>query len=232
VFQSRLVKGSFIFIFVLLILLNLFQTWQILFGVLHPSRMTRPYYFAIFGKTRVPEQAKKLLLVERQVTYNEVFHHQEDYNGIILQNLDFENDGTDYAGNYYSDFVARSGNTSLKMDSSNIFSPGITARYKDITDNDHAWIRASAYIYPVVDPKENPLAMVVTFQHKGANYKYRTANIENLDLKLNEWNRISLDYMTAFPRSGKDNLFVYMWHRGKQEIYIDDLQVEVFERKE
>ena len=230
--QRRFVKFSFISIFVLLILLNLFQTWQILFGVLHPSRMTRAYYFAIFGKTRVPENRKKLLLVERQVTYDEVFQHQEEYNGRILQNLDFEDDGTDYAGKYYSDFVARSGKTSLRMDSTNIFSPGITARYRDITDNDHAWIRASAYIYPVVDPKANPLAMVVTFQHKGANYKYRTVNIENLDLKLNEWNRISLDYMTPFPRSGKDNLSVYMWHRGKQEIYIDNLQVEVFERKE
>ncbi len=119
----------------------------------------------------------------------------------------------------------------MVLDSNFCFSTGIAAKYKDITDKDHVWIRASVYIYPVIDIKENPSTLVVTFQHKGANYKYRTVNTEYLNLKLNEWNKISMDYMTPFPRSKNDNLNVYLWHRGKNEVFIDDLKVEVFERK-
>ncbi len=63
--RKKYIKAVFYIIFCLLIILNLFQTWQILHGVLHPSRMTRAYYFTIFGKTSVSEEDKKLLIVER-----------------------------------------------------------------------------------------------------------------------------------------------------------------------
>ena len=227
--RKKYIKAIFYIIFCLLIILNLFQTWQILHGVLHPSRMTKAYYFTIFGKTSVSEEDKKLLIIERSYSYEEEFKNPEDYNKRIFDFISFEDNNNN--NSHYSDSIAHSDSYSMVLDSNFCFSTGIAAKYKDITDKDHVWIRASVYIYPVIDIKENPSTLVVTFQHKGFNYKYRTVNTEDLNLKLNEWNKISMDYMTPFPRSKNDNLNVYLWHRGKNKIYIDDLKVEVFERK-
>ena len=43
----------------LLIMLNLFQTWQFLHGIIHESRMTKAAYFAAFGKTKIPKLESK-----------------------------------------------------------------------------------------------------------------------------------------------------------------------------
>lgn len=50
-----------------------------------------------------------------------------------------------------------------------------------------------------------------------------------MNLKLNEWNLVCSDYLTPeVPRKTND-LKVYIWHRGKDKLYIDDLKVEIFE---
>jgi hypothetical protein len=229
--SKKLIRISTGVIFSFLIFLNLFQTWQILYGVLDPSRMTRTYYFRIFGKTKISQEDKKLLLVERSYTGTETFTNLQDYNGRILRNLDFEVDGSAFATKHYITSFAHSGQSSLKIDSTVEFTPNIAARFKDLTSKDHAWIRVSAYIYPVSELKGKPLFLVITFLHKGANYQYRTLNISDLDLKLNEWNRVTMDYMTPFPRTKRDGLNVYFWNPRKSEVFLDDLTVEVFERK-
>jgi len=51
-----------------------------------------------------------------------------------------------------------------------------------------------------------------------------------MDLQLNQWNKITFDYLTPEVRR-KDNLLkIYFWNRGTGQIFIDDLQVEVFEK--
>jgi hypothetical protein len=72
---------------------------------------------------------------------------------------------------------------------------------------------------------------VMTFNHKGNNYKYRAAsiNLPEYDLKLNQWNLISWDYLTPEPRRRSDQLYVYVWYRGKAPFYIDDFKLEIFE---
>ncbi|MCK4407220.1 MAG: glycosyltransferase family 39 protein [Bacteroidales bacterium] len=229
--RKKYIKAIFYIIFCLLIILNLFQTWQILHGVLHPSRMSKAYYFRIFGKTSASKEDKKLLMVEHTYTDKDVFNNEGDYDKRNLQFYDFEDKESEYATKHYSEFVSISGKYSLKMDSINIFSPGIEKKFTELTEKDHVWIRASAYVYPVVDTKENPLTLVITFQHKDGNYKYRALNTEDLNLKLNEWNKISMDYLTPWLRSKNDMIKIYFWLRGKNEVYIDDFKVEVFERK-
>ncbi len=181
--------------------------------------------------TLIPVISKKLLMIEHTYTDKDVFNNEEDYDKRKLQFYDFEDKESEYARKHYSEFVSKSGKYSLKMDSINIFSPGIEKKFTELTEKDHAWIRASAYVYPVIDTKENPLTLVITFQHKDGSYKYRALNTEDLNLKLNEWNKISMDYLTPWLRSKNDMIKIYFWHRGKNEVYIDDFKVEVFERK-
>lgn len=214
------------FVLFAFIILNLFQTRQFIHGIINADRMTRDYYFKVFGKTHTDEEDIKLLLIKRSFDGKENFINEEEYNRKLLQKRTFE----DLKIKTSTRFVL-SGKKSFLLDSSTIYSPVIEASYLEITDQDHAWIRASVYIYPTVDLKTNPFSFVIHFEHNGYAYKYKAFDSEKMNLKLNEWNRVCFDYLTPEVRRKTNNLKVYIWYRGKEELFVDDLQVDIFELK-
>ncbi len=206
--------------------LNLFQTRQFIYGIINADRMTKEYYFKVFGKTHINEENKKLLLIKRSFDGKEPFTNEAEYVSKLLQKREFEDLKTKTSTRF-----AFSGKKSVLLDSSTIYSPVIEASYRKITDQDHAWIRASVYIYPTVDLKTNPFSFVIHFEHNGYAYKYKAFDSEKMNLKLNEWNRVCFDYLTPEVRRKTNNLKVYIWYRGKEELFVDDLQVDIFELK-
>ena len=204
--------------------LNLFQTRQFIHGIIDADRMTKDYYFKVFGKTHTKEENKKLLLIKRSFDGKETFSNEAGYVSRLLRKREFEDLQTKTSTRF-----ALSGKKSVLLDSSTIYSPVIEASYREITDHDHAWIRASVYIYPTVDLKTNPFSFVIHFEHNGYAYKYKAFDSEKMNLKLNEWNRICFDYLTPEVRRKTNNLKVYIWYRGKKALFVDDLQVEIFE---
>jgi hypothetical protein len=217
------------------IALNGFQIWQLRHGILDASRMTRAYYFSIFGKTSVTEDQKKLLIIERPSTSREFFMDEENYEKIELAFLGFEEKESDVGKRkeHYDSLVVQSGKYSFRMDSTWGFSPGYDIRFKDMTDKDHVWIRASVSIFPTADTRSNDALLVVTFNHKGRYYKYRGVRMSEpeFDVKPGQWNRVTMDYITPEVRSKRDKLSIYVWYQGNKPFYVDDLKVEVFERK-
>jgi hypothetical protein len=203
------------------ITLNLFQTWQFENNVISKERMTMEYYFAIFGKTKVCENDKKLLLVERSVETFEHFINEEDYNKKILYQ-NFFGERTDATTNTKGVFI---------MDENNTFSPGIDIKYKDLTDHDHAWIQGSARVFIPEKYNEEPPLLIVSFHYKNKPYHYRALGIKKEEIKYNEWNEIKIDYLTPEVRTKEDNLKVYLWHRGKKKVLLDDLIVYIYEPK-
>ncbi len=203
----------------LLITLNLFQSWQFENNILSKERMTAAYYFAIFGKTKVNEEDKKLLLVDRTTETFDEFNNSEDYKGKLLYQNSFDelvdtalkNDGVFILGDEIS------------------FSPGIDIQYKDLTNCDHAWIKISAKIFiPNGYDEELPL-LVASFQHKDQSYKYRTYEMKKESIAYSNWNTIEADYLTPYIRNDNDNLKVYLWHRGNKEVLLDDLIIHAYE---
>ena len=205
-----------------LIFLNSFQTWQFLNGLIHPSRMTKAAYFTVFGKTKISENFKKLLLIDRDSEQaNDIDENQ--YIKTKKWILDFENiPGA-------TDEVVYSGNFSMKMSNKDSYSPNITKAYKDITDNDHAKLKISAYVYLTTETQNNPGSLVISFEHNGYSYSYKSADLENLKIELNKWTQISTTYLTPVIRNKSDVLKVYYWHRGEKSTFIDNLEVEVWE---
>lgn len=196
------------------ILLNLFQTWQFENGILSKERMTKAYYFSIFGKTKVPLNEEKLLLVERPVDAIEVFISKNGYRGNVLYDNSFD----------------KSTKKIIELDSINSFSPGVDIKYHQITKRDHAWIKIKAKVFIPKNYDESLPVMVATFHHKGNVYKYYGYELQAKTVKLNDWNTISFDYLTPEVRSIEDNLKVYLWHRGKKKVLLDDFKVEAFEK--
>ncbi len=143
----------------------------------------------------------------------------------------FENKQDD-KGKFYTRKYAHSGHFSLKMDSMLQFSPAFSIPFKDLMQNNYSRVQASVWVYPVHALSETPGSLVVSFQHGNVALKYRAYNLDNplnsRKLKLNQWNKITVDYLVpeALQKTGK--LKVYIWNRGKKDIYFDDLKVTLF----
>jgi len=228
-------RGTYMPIFgviFLLMLLNLFQTWQWMHGILDRTRMTRAYYCAIFGKTSVNEADRQFLLIDRPSSIEEVIlKDEQNYTGRTLALLDFENPAV--LESRINKDQAYSGKYSLQMDSAYIYSPGVEISFDELTKKDYAWIRVSVEVYPFTDVAENSGALVATFEHDGEPYEYRAESIGNkkYHTKPGQWNTISFDYLTPEVRSTQDKLKIYFWLPGKKPVLIDNLNVEVWEKK-
>ena len=88
------------------------------------------------------------------------------------------------------------------------------------------------WIYSKVPFSENPGSLVVTSSHEGLNYRYETISFESGNLKPGQWNKVVMYYLTPESPDPVDIIQVYVWFRGKRELYIDDLKIELFEPKE
>ena len=235
--KQKIWKGLFLLVALFFVGLNVFQNWQMRKGIMSGDRMTFKYYLKTFGKTKISPEDKKLLLVNRMFRDN--VERIEDKSALtsarLLRTFSFENT-SEPKGKHYTTEFAHSGKHSIKMDSTLHFSPSFDIPFAELTNHYYAWIKASVWVYPVSNPKETPASLVVTFQHKGKNYKYKTKSIENEDvrksLKLNQWNKIEILYLTPEVRNKNDKLVVYVWNRGKNPVYFDDMKIEIMEPKD
>ena len=223
--QKSILKGLGYLLLLSCLLLNLYQSRQFHFGIIDGSRMTKDYYFKVFGKMRVTEEDKKLLLINRSFDGTENFNNKNDYTSRLLKKLDYED------AEKKDSTVSYTGKYAFKLDSSTIYSPAIEAPYYEITNKDHAWVEVTAFIYPTRDINTEPFSLVVHFSHNGFPYKYITFDSEKMKLEINKWNKISFNYLTPEVRIESDPIKVYLWYRGKAPIFVDDLQVNVFEKK-
>jgi len=211
-----------------MLMLNLFQTWQWAHGVLDRTRMTKEYYFAIFGSTTASETDRKLLLIDRPTEANVKLKNENDYQKRTALFLDFEDRSNENLR--FSTDTVHSGKSALRMDSGHSFSPGFEAEFTELTKRDHAWIRAGLWVFPLHEVTANTASLVITFEHNGESYAYSASGIDlpEYQAKAGKWNYISLDYLTPEVRSVNDNVKVYFWLQGNNPVLIDDLKVEIF----
>lgn len=218
--KSRAIKIIFHFVLVFFVSLNLFQTWQFQNHILNRDRMTREYYFRIFGKTKVTDDDRKLLLVSRLATGDEPQFNRNEYKSRII---------------YFDSLVVSKTDRDLlpsdyvKLDSTKKFTPVFKIKYKDMTQEYYAYIISTAEIFvPDNFSGESPM-LVMSFHYKNRPYKYRTKSLNQADIIPNEWNTINMTYMTPEPRTKNDELGVYFWYRGNNHAYVRNLRVTLFE---
>lgn len=228
--QKRVMKGLIFVVLLLFLLLNLFKSWQTFRGIIDGSRMTRAYYLDTFFSVDPKNVNKDLLLVERSTESIEELKDEEKYERRVVQAWGFEQPmaGTN---NLRDTSFSFQGKYSLKLDSANIFTPAIEIPFHDLTGHYYAWLRASAWIYKPDASLADESLLVIHFNFEGRPYKYRAVSFRNQELEFipGQWNRISIDYMTPEVRTKEDPVRIYVWHRGKGEIYVDNLTLEVFE---
>ena len=227
--QKKLLRNSMGVLFLVIVALNVFQTWQYTNEIIDKERMTKEYYWAVFLKTSVNEKDRELLEVERT---NIPPKNLEDGTKFVkrpLEHLDFSTMPEEWQRRYLDTSIYLSPAYSLKMDSAMPYAATYETRYSNLTVKDYAWVKVIASIY-IFDETDREKAMIVTsFKHKGKLYNYKGSVIQPDSLKVNQWNKVVAYYMTPIVKSTDDSLQVYAWYNGKNQIRLDDFSVEVFE---
>ncbi len=221
-------KGPVFILISLLLALNLFQTWQYMNFILDPSQMTKKYYWTVFGKTSIHEIDRAFLEPIDEIDAKEFLENTQKYLSRIIWKFDFEKVDPNVAGHYSKEY-ANSGDYAFKLNQNKRFSPGPDIAFKDLTKEEIVWIRATGFVYFSGASQEAKCGLVITVNQKGKNYKYRMLQLENESLIPDQWNKVTMDYMTPFVIDRSDIFQSYFWYRGDKEMYIDDFEISVFE---
>lgn len=228
--RKRLFTWVLLFFLGLMVLLNVFQTWQYYKGIIDPSRMTKPYYWAVFGKSSsVDPETQKLLLVNRSTGEQEDFQNKDMYFLKNTYTVDFHQMQDIPSERFVS--ADSTGNSYIQLDSSYIFTPAWKKPFINMTKADHLFILIKTRIFPTSDPVQNPLSLAVMFEHKNKPYKYRTIDTDrnSVPISINQWNDLEMLYLTPDIRNEFDKLSVYFWLRGKYPVLVDNIIIEVWE---
>lgn len=208
----------------LTVVLNLFQIWQLHNFVLDPYRTTWAYYKASFGRTSVTPEMEALKSIAPDFSGTLSLSDPSGYRQRNLGHYDFSTPLAGHNGTLVRDSL--DGNSAYRMDSTSQFGPNVELTYEGITTEDHAWIRASVRVkLPVGFTGETP-CLVVTMARREGSYYYRTACAD--PATAGEWTTVSMDHRIMNVRDVRDRLQVYVWHRGKAPVLIDDLHVDAF----
>ena len=102
--------------------------------------------------------------------------------------------------------------------------------YNKLTDKDHLWIMATAWIYIPTDNNESVHPVIVaTFNHREKPYEFITSDPSFVPEK-GKWVQIHLKYLSPEIRNKrKDNLKVFVWYTGKGPVYVDDFKIDKYE---
>ncbi len=205
---KRVLLGLFI---TLSIGLNLFQSWQARYGILHLSRVTADYYFSVFGQTSDPtEDQLKLLSIDFDL---KSFDNRSEYKLI-----------TTIRPSYVMPFA---------LDSETEQTPLETIPFETLTTKDHLWVRATAKIEPIFSDslyKEEPFAahLCICMLHNKKTYAWRNVSAFSID---QAGVTIKQDYLTPHPRYLSDELSVSVWLQYGPSIKVTDLSFEIYEKK-
>lgn len=234
VFQmNKLLQSIYILVIAACTFINLFQTWQYVNWIIPPDRMTKEYYKRIFLKTKVSEEDRSYMEIERSYALEDFKFDTSGYRSKVIGYLDFDSINTVYVDPATCDTgIAFEGRQAQKISPDQPYSATVRVPHHMITEKDHAWIRVSVHYLSKVPLKESPVSVVITYDHEGRkNLKYRGFELEALPNKPGEWNFFTTDWMTPFPYDDNDPLVVYVWNRGSKPVYIDRLKVEAFEKR-
>ena len=210
-------------IILLLVFLNQFQWWQYKNYILDPYRTTKEYYWAIFLKTKGPENGDKLKLVYRDFSGGKEFKDKDRYQKSIIYVEDFE--GEENKGNQ-----TENNNHFHRFNEGEDYFSFIETPYGELTQKDHVWIKISMDVRFPDKYEGTPPRFANTMLRKKWYYGYSDTPIA-LDSTANHWRRVEEYYLTPEIRSTDDIFQSYIWKPGKSHIDIDNIKIEVYKRK-
>jgi hypothetical protein len=145
----------------------------------------------------------------------------------ILLMYDFEKKSKGFDTLKLSMERAYSGSHSFRIDKKTEFGPVLEIKCSAISSQkNNISIRPSAFIFLPASLQSGKVHFVVSLEEKYKPYQYETLHLNDLNLKVNQWNKISFTVLLHEIKSGDNILKVYLWNQGKKELFLDDFRVE------
>jgi hypothetical protein len=141
---------------------------------------------------------------------------------------DFEGEIPGLNANHFEHKITHSGNTAIRMNLYNMYSPGLKTEIKYLADTTKVLIHASAYVYVPDNPSINTFHLVFSIENENGAYVYNAVDSQAENIKVGDWNKISMAAEVQNIKSVNDVMKVYVWYSGKREIIVDDLEVEFY----
>jgi hypothetical protein len=202
----------------------LFQSRQFLKGIIHSSRMTKAYYKEVFLSMKLPADAEKLLLVDRNKSPEQLLASGNfTKKNIVVQT--FENEGVDASIFGLNDARGKVIELSPKAQ----FSPKFETDYQSLGIEEYGILKITARVFVTESPEVNPFSLTATFMHNGFAYYYKSKKADPNEIKLNQWNEMELLYLIPEVRRPDDNFRVTVWHRGEKPVYVDEVTVDLLQ---
>lgn len=228
---SKKIKFVLIPVFILLLALNIFQSWQTAHGILEGSRMTRAYYKSVFlQNTGATDSQKKLLLRDKyssSAALDPRTINFSEYKHVYRKEENFDASSKDQPN--IVDSICFSKKQSFLTDRDHAFAGDLRVQYKDITKKSYLILKMTANIFIRHNCKETEARLAITMMHKGKGYEFKCIDIRSLDLKVNEWNHIELYCWTPDFWDRRDLIQSYFWNLSDKPIFVDDLIFDAYE---
>jgi hypothetical protein len=228
-------KISISLVLLFFVVLNLFQTWQMLHFVMSEYRMTWAYYKAIFFKTTVPPNAADLLLLDRvEASQIKVFSDSSNYYpGKTIAYSGFESPTETKGGSYVSD-TAYSGKYAYLITDKDAHAPAIKLPFSDFCKGEYAWIHITMMVKPLGDfEKLEAIPYACFLNSKDKAYKWESFDVKSdTSFRVGQWNKVSFDYLTPDVRTPNDNFCVSLWLAGGGPVLVDDFRAVAYIKKE
>lgn len=197
---------------ILLVFFNLFQTWQMSEGILHPSLMTKAFYLSTFGQTTYPSaEQQKLLLIDKGDAYFQGFKNENEYRISYSKKFSFRK--------------------SESLNDSIIYTPIIDILPSEITQKDHCWIRSTWKYEEDTEALEGKV-FTASALYKSKAYGWVGRTISDSLIQLDTIKKtIVFDYLAPDIRTKNDPIRIIVWKQSGLPIYIESVLIEGFERK-
>ncbi|MCX6283633.1 MAG: hypothetical protein NTW31_05300, partial [Bacteroidetes bacterium] len=181
-----------------------------------------PYEVYVFRKNPVANEFDNYFLTQS-------FLDAEDkkFTPVIRKIFDFESGSADVDARLTSRNAA-SGKQAFVMDSKTEFSPGLALKCSELPSLDgKIRVKASVQLFSAVAFTDNPAALVISLENSKGSYGYKAVYLEKSGFEKGKWNKVLLNADLPDIKSKDDIIKVYIWHRGKSDLIVDDLIIDI-----
>jgi hypothetical protein len=226
--KNKFLKGGIITSIVLLSMLNLFQIYQAVTGILDQDcRTDAKGYWDVFLRTDRGSSGKffRLPLDERN---ENVVSRSSWFNDMERTDSTWLNPGSIVSGKAYS------GAHASKVNSAGNFSVGLRKKLKEIPYNKNVFIRASGWFY--VPQPGSKSYFTIAFAANENCFKFITSNLDGYLQHYGTWEYHVFEmYMPKLPPKAEQDpdtrVEFYYYNNSDMDCYVDDLNIEFIQFK-
>jgi len=226
--KNKFFKSAVIVSILLMSLLNLFQIYQAVNGILdHDYRTTAAGYWDVFLRTdkgnsgkfyKIPLDESKENIVSRTRLFNNM--ERRDTTWLNTQTIVTEK--------------SHSGTHASKVNAANYFSVGIRKKLSELPYNKNVLIRASGWFY--VPERGSNSYFAIAFVSGGKCYRYLPHGLDGFMQQYGKWEyHVFETYMPKLKEEAEKDpdtqVEFYYFNNSEKDCYIDDLDIEFIQFK-